>query len=118
MKRLEKEKKNNTNIGHLARKKANLSFRNREKIIRATRNDGAFRSSEGKKGASEDNRNWKDGFGRNAREQIFWKEEKARLEERSRGHDLEQFLLSKRRGKRIRPGTKGRGGRTEEALGG
>lgn len=47
------------------------SYSNREKIIRATRNDGAFRSSEGKKGASEDNRNWKDGFGRNAREQIF-----------------------------------------------
>lgn len=59
---------------------------------------------------------------RNAREQIFLKggaEETARLEERSRGHDLEQFLLSKRRGKRIRPGTKGRregGWRTEEAL--
>lgn len=50
---------------------------------------------------------------RNAREQIFLKggaEETARLEERSRGHDLEQFLLSKRRGKRIRPGTKGRRG--------
>lgn len=49
---------------------------------------------------------------RNAREQIFLKggaEETARLEERSRGHDLEQFLLSKRRGKRIRPGTKGGG---------
>lgn len=74
---------------------------NREKIIRGDteRRSFPFRGKGRKRRAKIT------GTGRMEGTDFF--ERRKRLEERSRGHDLEQFLLSKRRGKRIRPGTKG-----------